>query len=93
MDDPDVIAYLFAADGVKENVARRIIHAEENEEHFLPARLHPIPPAVLLDASEEDVINFLNKSHFGSRRFDISSITDFDTLAADKRDAIATKLT
>ncbi len=53
----------------------------------------PIPPAVLLVAGETEIIGFLTKSHTQSRRFDISSIADMDTLAADKRDAIATKLT
>lgn len=53
----------------------------------------PIPPAVLLAASEKDIINFLNESHASSRRFDISRIADLDTIASDKRDAITTKLT
>jgi hypothetical protein len=41
MDDPDVIAYLFAADGVSQNVALHAIYAEENKQHFLPPRQHP----------------------------------------------------
>ncbi len=36
MDDPDVIAYLFAADGVTRNRALDVIYMVENKEHFLP---------------------------------------------------------
>jgi hypothetical protein len=44
----------------------------------------PIPPVVLLAAGETEIIGFLTESHTQSRRFDISSIADLDTLAADK---------
>lgn len=42
MDDPDVIAYLFAADGVIENRALHVIYMKENEEHFIPHRKRPV---------------------------------------------------
>ena len=42
MDDPDVIAYLFAADGVSQNRALPVIYMAENEQHFLPPRQRPV---------------------------------------------------
>ncbi|KAB8356484.1 hypothetical protein FH972_024067 [Carpinus fangiana] len=42
MDDPDVIAYLFAADGVSENRALDVIYMAENEQHFLPSQQRPV---------------------------------------------------
>lgn len=42
MNDPDVIAYLFAADGVSDNMAQGVIYMEKNKEHFLPPRRRPV---------------------------------------------------
>ena len=38
MDDPDVIAYLFAAHGVSRSLAEDAIYMEENKHHFLPPK-------------------------------------------------------
>ena len=51
MNDPDVIAYLFAADGVSDNLATDAIYIEENKHRFVPARQrkHNVAPAPLKD--------------------------------------------
>ena len=57
-----------------------------------PTAKEPITARELLAYSDDAFVTFMNQSHTKDRRFDISRITDLDSLSSDELEELSQKL-